>query len=134
MAKIDKAKLPALHAYFEDGGSTEEEDIAAFLGIKPTTENLKAWKAAYDEFIKPPLPVVRYRESTGILRELEVIKEKDGVIYVQDKVERDLVTLMIKGEPVTVDCNELRALPPQSVVEPHGRTAIQLLQAAELAR
>ena len=132
--KIDKSKLPALHEYFEDGGSTEEEDIAAFLGIKATPENLAAWKAAYEEFIKPPLPVVKLRDATGILVDLEVIKEKDGTIYVQYPVVKDLVTILIGGKEVTVDCENLRSRTPTETVLAYGKTAQQLLALAELAR
>ena len=48
--RIDREKLPALHDYFENDGSTEEADIAEFLGIKNTPETIAAWETAYKEY------------------------------------------------------------------------------------
>lgn len=132
--KIDREKLPALHDYFENDGSTEEADIAEFLGIKNTPEIIAAWEAAYKEYrAEPKVPKVKFRDASGIIRDLEVIREKDGVIYVQDAVVRDLVTVIIKGKPVEVDCEVLRNLPPTTLTE-YGCTAGALLSIAEHAR
>ncbi len=138
MAKITTSKLQKLHAHFQAGGEEDGQVIADLL--KVPIEELPEWEAAYQIFVREeepaapePLHVV-FREHTGIIRDLEIIKRKGNTVYVQDKVAKDLVTVRLRGKDTVIDVVALAKLPPASIVEAHGLSAARLIELAEMAR
>jgi len=86
----------------------------------------------------PPVPAApsnatyRLRRPDGTVAALEVIASKNGTVVLEEPRPKDLVTLIVKGDTVTVDLIELRAGSPGRVL--HGTTAARLIEMAELAK
>ena len=142
MPIITPKKLAALKKYFDNGGSDEGEDIAAFLECE--IADLPAWQEAYaakypDTLAAPePAPepelAVRFVHETGIIEDLEIIRRRENTIFVQRKVEKDIVTIKLRGRDVAIECNQLRKRAMTDVITEHNLTVSQLLQLADLAR
>lgn len=135
--KIDKAKLTALHEYLVAGGSSEQEDVAAQLGVpaddETTTEAyveaLKAeWPAVYGEPAAPapapkpaakkaakqskneapPIMIYRLRRLDGTVTALEVVASRNGTVVLEEPRPKDEVEIILRGKPVVVDLIKLR--------------------------
>lgn len=149
---IDKKKLRSLHNYYESATPVVKEEIASILGCQADDEEAfadyrDALKSEYPHIYgdgiamvteiieqKDLVPEVFYVGENNVMRELEVLRIKGEKIYVQEKVEKDLVQIIVKGKVITVDCIALKKQPPTSVDPLLGVLAEQLLQAADLAR
>lgn len=155
---IDNNKLEALHQYLVKGGSAEQEDVAKQLGVDADdgdavdayVEALKAkWPDTYGEPVAPapaakkaakkvakvaePAPATyRLRKPDGTVAALEVVVSKNGTVVLEEPRPKDLVTLIVKGQQVTVDLIELRNGSPDRVI--HGAAAYRLIEMAELAK
>jgi hypothetical protein len=94
----------------------------------------KAAKKATKEAQKaePAAQSFRLRRPDGTVTALEVVASKNGTVVLEEPRPKDLVTLIIKGDTVTVDLIELRAGSPGRVL--HGVTAARLIEMAELAK
>lgn len=135
----NKTKLAALRDYFIDGGSTEETDVMEFLettSVEVVDEYAAALKKKYPEDFpsaeEPVAPTTHFLKSDGLLKELEIIKIKDGRVIFEVKEPKDLVTILIKGKPVEVDLFKLRKLSPETEV--HGVVVSLLIGLAEIAK
>lgn len=153
----NKTKLAALRDYFVEGGSTEEADVMEFLDTTSTEvvdEYAAALKKKYPEDfpsdevaaiaavnypsrddmknLREAVPTTFFLKSDGLLKELEVLKQKDGRTIFEIKEPKDLVTILIKGQPVEVDLIKLRKMDSSESV--HGIAVGLLLGLAELAK
>lgn len=147
--KIDKKKLADLHTYFKSGGSTDAEDVMAHL----ETED-ESVMDAYIDALKEKYPTIYGAEAPEeeeeeqeesedqsytyfcampdkTLKELELVKDKGNKLIFAFKEPKDLVTVMLKGEPVEVDLIKLAKYPTDST---HGILNSKLIELAELAR
>ncbi len=80
-----------------------------------------------------PEPVVyKLKGDDAFLRELEVISEKPGQIILAIKTPKELVTIIIKGQPVEVDLLHLRKQP--ATFTQYGLSVARLIELAELAK
>lgn len=151
--KIDSTKLAALHDYLVNGGSPEQEDVAKQIGedvddeaaVEAYVEALKAkWPKVYGKPAAPapapkavkqaqPAPATyRLRKPDGTVAALEVVASKNGTVVLEEPRPKDPVTLIIRGQQVTVDLLELRGGSPTRVL--HGVPAHRLIEMAELAK
>lgn len=157
--KIENTKLEALHDYLLKGGSAEQEDVAKQIGVPADdeatvnayVEALKArWPDIYGEPEKPAAKktaakktakvaesadtpkIYRLRRPDGTVTALEVVAAKNGTVVLEEPRPKDLVTLIVKGQSVTVDLIELRNGSPGRML--HGVPAVRLIEMAELAR
>lgn len=80
----------------------------------------------------PPAATYRLRRPDGTVAALDVVASKNGTVVLEEPRPKDLVTLIIKGDTVTVDLIELRAGSPSRAL--HGTTAARLIEMAELAK
>lgn len=150
--KINIKKLDALHEYLVNGGSPEQADVAKQIGedvddeaaVEAYVEALKAkWPHIYGD---PPKPAAkkaakqvetapttyRLRKPDGTVAALEVVASKNGTVILEEPRQKDPVTLIVKGDTVTVDLIELRAGSPGRAL--HGTTVARLIEMAELAK
>jgi hypothetical protein len=149
--KVDSDKLEELKDYFLKGGSTETEDVLAFIGTEDEEvmgAYIKALKETYpDQFggkkkakaapmpEPEPEPEPRYfikDRITGLVQELEVSATKSGKTTFNVKEPKDLVKIILKGEVTEVDLLLLKRLPQGS--EFMGESVAKLIQLAELAK
>jgi hypothetical protein len=157
--KIEEEKLVALHDYLVKGGSPEQIDVAKQIGADPDdveevdayVDALKSrWPDIYGDSEPEPEPAApakkaakkaakttppdtyRLRRPDGTVAALEVVASKNGTVILEEPRPKDMVTLIVKGNPVTVDLIELRAGSPGRVL--HGVTAVRLIEMAELAK
>jgi hypothetical protein len=147
---INKNKLADLRDYFLKGGSTEANDILAFLDTEDEsvmTGYIAALKTTYpDDFgpkkkkpaaAKAPEPEVEPRfflkdALTGLVTELEISKEKPGKTTFVVKEPKELVNILLRGEIKTIDLYQLNKLPDNA--EHLGVPVTKLKQLAELAK
>lgn len=92
----------------------------------------KAAKAAPPAAAAPSAATYRLRRPDGTVAALEVVASKNGTVVLEEPRPKDLVTLIVKGDTVTVDLIELRAGSPGRAL--HGTTAARLIEMAELAK
>jgi hypothetical protein len=71
------------------------------------------------------------KNDTGILQELELVKNTDTVVIFVIKEPKDLVTILIKGKPVEVDLVQLRK---PTAGPMHGLSIERLILLAEAAK
>jgi len=116
-----KARWPAIY-----GDSEPEPAAPAKKAAK------KAAKAAPLAAAAPSAATYRLRRPDGTVAALEVVASKNGTVVLEEPRQKDLVTLIVKGDTVTVDLIELRAGSPGRVL--HGVTAVRLIEMAELAK
>lgn len=142
----NKTKLAALREYFIDGGSTEEADVMEFLdttSVEVVDEYAAALKKKYPEdFPSEQDPsftgettfaeAAFYLKSDGLLKELSLVKVKGGRTILEIKEPKDLVTILVKGQPVEVDLLKLRRMDLSETV--HGVAVGLLIGLAELAK
>jgi hypothetical protein len=142
--KISSKKLADLHEYFTNGGSTDPEDVAVQL----ETENeavveayVNSLKRKYPDVygeddasdIDPPSDkYVLVDQDTGLAKNLEVIKEKNGRVFLQVIEPKELVSIRVGGEEIEVDLIKLRKKAPTDKLGPH--LVSTLIVAAELAK
>jgi hypothetical protein len=132
MITLKKAKMEALVKHLTTGGDEDQETLANVLGVEPEdTETVQAYMARAR---KPTPSAVSYmlRGADGIVKELEIVKQKENLILLQIPVVRDLVTILVQGNEVTVDLEELVKMPADALL--HGTTITKLRAAAELAK
>ncbi len=154
---INKTKLENLRRYFLNGGSTESDDILAFLDTEDEEimqSYIAALKTTYpDDFgpkkkkEKPASEVIaavdpafgdtepRYflkDALTGLVTELEISKQKPSKTTFVVKEPKELVDILLRGEIVTIDLYQLNKLPETS--EHLGVPVAKLKQLAELAK
>lgn len=140
MATIKKSKVDALYNHLNDGGAADPETLAELLEVDAEdTLTLEAYiravnkrKADEAPATTPEVTDVIFLNPDNTTERLEIVKAKGSKVFVQRAVKRDLVKLIVRGEEVTVDCEELRKLPADVVV--HGFRVDKVLAAAELAR
>jgi hypothetical protein len=122
------AYVEALKARWPDiyGDSEPEPAAPAKKAAK------KVAKAAPPAAAAPSAATYRLRRPDGTVAALEVIASKNGTVVLEEPRPKDLVTLIVKGDTVTVDLIELRAGSPGRVL--HGTTAARLIEMAELAK
>lgn len=131
-----KKKLEGLRKYFLDGGSTDAADVATFLDTEEiAVEGIVAeLKKAYPaDFGGVEEPEYRFylKNDDKTLTELEQFKEKSNEIFFIKKEPKELVDIILKGEPITVDLVKLRKLGASPV---NGVQAAVVVQIAELAK
>lgn len=151
---INKNKLADLRDYFLNGGSTEADDILAFLATEDEsvmTGYIAALKTTYPDDFGPkkkkpaaakapepePDPVIEQRfflkdAITGLVTELEISKEKLGKTTFVVKEPKELVNILLRGEITTIDLYQLNKLP--DTAEHLGVPVAKLKQLAELAK
>jgi hypothetical protein len=138
MATLKKGKLDAVIAYLQEGNEEHAGDIADLVDVEEAEASvyLRAAKKKISEMEPAPSegPQIEYqfRDETGLLRDLEVLKQKGNLIILQTKYIADTVPVIIRGEEVVVDLNELRKMGPDELKD--GIKVSVLLAAAELAR
>ena len=142
--QIKKVKVDALFNHLNNGGGADVDSVAQVLEIEVTdTETMEAYMRAVNKRAgeKAPetvaavaKPSVFFRNADNTLEELEVVKVKDSRIVVQKAVKRDLVKIIVKGQVVTVDCEELRAKDKDTLDTTHNVPVGVLLTVASLAR
>lgn len=137
MATLKKSKLDAVIQHIKDGGSDDFESIATLVEVADE-ETVEAYvrKAKKDMVGEAPVsdaPVLyQLRDSSGVLKDLGVVRQKGNLVILEHPVVRDMVTLLIKGGEETVDLEELRKLSPDAL---HlGVKVSTLIAAAELAK
>jgi hypothetical protein len=122
------AYVEALKARWPDIYGDSEPEPAA-----PAKKSAKkVAKAAPPAAAAPSATTYRLRRPDGTVAALEVIASKNGTVVLEEPRPKDLVTLIVKGDTVTVDLIELRAGSPGRVL--HGTTAARLIEMAELAK
>lgn len=142
MATLKKGKLDAIVAHLQSGGDESDETIIELVNVEEAEASVylrAAKKRIADlEAAEPPAAPVacqveyQLRDDAGLLRDLEVLKQKGNVIILQTKYIADTVPVIIRGEEVVVDLNELRKMGPDELKD--GIKVSVLLAAAELAR
>lgn len=139
--QISKKKLADLHAYFTDGGSTEPEDVANFLGtdsedtVEAYVASLKRkYPAIYggSEDETEPVEHLLIDTDTGITKLLELVKQKGPKQFFQVVEPKELVTIRVGGEDIEVDLIKLRKKNPNDKLGNH--LVSTLIVAAELAK
>jgi hypothetical protein len=138
MATLKKGKLDAVVAYLQEGNEEHAGDIADLIDVEEAEASvyIRAAKKRISE-LEPAAPVeqplqYQLRDDAGLLRDLEVLKQKGNLIILQTKYIADTVPVIIRGEEVVVDLNELRKMGPDELKD--GIKVSVLLAAAELAR
>lgn len=139
MAALKKSKLDALITHLKAGGDEDLETVASVTDVDIEDEDtLTAYfrKAKKDLAVADvPAPAeisYQLRDDSGVLRDLEVLRQKGGNVILQLPVFRDIVTIFIKGVDRSVDLEELRKLAPESL---HlGVKVSALLAAGELSK
>lgn len=78
--------------------------------------------------------VVQYSlvNDRNFLENLEIVRETAERVILRKSVPKDLVTVIVKGEQVTVDLIKLRSIKPDEVM--HGVTVARLIELAEIAK
>ena len=139
MATLKKSKLDALIIHLKAGGDEDLETVASVTDVDIEDEDtLTAYfrKAKKDLAVADaPAPTeisYQLRDDSGVLRDLEVLRQKDGNVILQLPVFRDIVTIFIKGVEHSVDLEELRKLDQTSL---HlGVRVSEMLTAGELSK
>ena len=155
MATLKKSKLEAVIHHIKGGGDDSLEVIADIVDIDINEDEAtieayvrKANKeiAAAEPGPEPPVkkeapvldsektePIVyQLKDASGIIRELEVVRQKGNRVILTLPVATDTVTVLIKGVEELVDLEELRKLGPNEL---HlGVKVSTLIAAAELAK
>lgn len=141
MLKISSKKLAEIRDYYLEGGDTDSEVVIEQFGLSGE-EELAGYQIGLrqkypNDFPDPaeePEPEFSYflKQDTGLLQELEVVKNKNGVLVFSVKEPKDLVTIMVKGKPVEVDLVKLRKLPTGATE--HGLPVARLIELAEISR
>lgn len=155
----NKNKLADLRNYFLNGGSTEADDILAFLDTEDEsvmTGYIAALKTTYpDDFgpkkkkaaaakapeiiaaVDPAFGNERPRyflkdALTGLVTELEISKASLDKLTFVVKEPKELVNILLRGEITTIDLYQLNKLP--DTAEHLGVPVAKLKQLAELAK
>lgn len=121
------AYVDALKARWPDIYGDSEPEPAA-----PAKKAAKKATKAAPPAAAPSAATYRLRRPDGTVAALEVVASKNGTVVLEEPRQKDLVTLIVKGDTVTVDLIELRAGSPGRVL--HGVTAVRLIEMAELAK
>jgi hypothetical protein len=135
MATLKKGKLDAVIAHLQDGGDENVETIAELVDVEEAEASLyvRTARKKIAELEPTQAPVqYQFRDEAGLLRDLEVLKQKGNLVILQTKYIADTVPVIIRGEEVVVDLNELRKMGPDELKD--GIKVSVLLAAAELAR
>ncbi len=135
MATLKKGKLDAVIAYLQEGNDEDTSNIAELVDVDEVEASiyLRAAKKKIAELEPAEAPIqYQFRDEAGLLRDLEVLKQKSNLIILQTKYVADTVPVIIRGEEVVVDLNELRKMGPDELKD--GIKVSVLLAAAELAR
>jgi hypothetical protein len=147
MATLKKGKLDAVTNHILKGGDVDVVTIADLVGTEPEDiETINAYVRRANKDIESarvdegeeesdaPETPVRYqlKDDNGILRDLDVVKVKEGRMILQFHYVSDTVPILVRGEEVLVDLNELRKLSPDELK--NGVKVSALIAAAELAR
>jgi hypothetical protein len=137
MATLKKSKFDILFKHVEEGGTVSSDIVAELLGLDPDdTATINGYirklnLSTPQEETKQPT-VYQLRGADGILRDLDLIREKDNLFVFEFPVVKDLVDIVIKGKEVTVDMEILKGLSRDSLY--NGVPVSTLLAAAELAK
>jgi hypothetical protein len=121
------AYVEALKARWPDIYGDSEPEPAA-----PAKKAAKKVAKAAPPAAAPAAATYCLRRPDGTVAALEVIASKNGTVVLEEPRLKDLVTIIVKGETVTVDLIELRAGSPGRAL--HGTTAARLIEMAELAK
>lgn len=155
MATLKKSKLDAVINHIKGGGDDSLEVIADIVDIdinedeatveayvrkankdiaaaaEPVQE-APAKKAPARDIEKTEPVVYQLKDAFGVLRDLEVVRQKGNRIILMLPVATDIVTVLIKGVEELVDLEELRKLHADEL---HlGVKVSTLIAAAELAK
>lgn len=84
--------------------------------------------------LEPTTLTFLLRHPSGQTEELEKVAEKNGRVILQAKVISDIVSIIVKGNPVQVDLAKVRLLPPDALIPETGHTASMTLMLGELAK
>jgi hypothetical protein len=135
---IKSSKLNELRDYFLNGGSTDPDDVKAQLDtedddvMEAYVARLKTkWPEDFGGDIPEPELVYQLKDDNNILRDLEVVRQKDNRIILKVKEPTEIVNVLVKGEVVSVDLVQLRKFP---TAETYGVSNVRLLELAELAK
>jgi ectoine hydroxylase-related dioxygenase (phytanoyl-CoA dioxygenase family) len=149
--KISSKTLAALHQYFISEGSTEPNDVADFLETDDeaiVNAYVDALKAKYPDIYggevaeeSAPAPKTADKghssyflidNDTGLTKELELLKTKNGKLYLQTIEPKEVVSIVVGGEQIEVDLVKLRKKAPGEKLGNH--LVSTLILAAELAK
>lgn len=148
MATLKKGKLEAVTNHIRKGGDVDVETLAGIIDTQPEDiETINAYVRRANKDIEAaranepdeeeqdePGNTLRYqlKDDNGILRDLDVVKVKGDRMILQFHYVSDTVPILVRGEEVLVDLNELRKLSPDELK--NGIKVSALIAAAELAR
>jgi hypothetical protein len=140
MATLKKSKFDILLNYARSGDEINNDKVADLLGLDPEdVETIDAYIRKLSLYTSQDVvetttttSTYQLRDEFGVLRDLEILKEKNGRVILSLPVVRDLVDIVIKGKKVTVDLEQLRKLPPNDLQD--GVRVSTLIDAAEIAR
>lgn len=145
--KLSSKKLAELHQYFVNEGSTDPNDVAEFLETEDDSvveAYVAALKKRYPDVYGSPEEVAEEATSTGksayfliddntgLTKELELVKTKNGKLYLQVIEPKDIVEIVVGGETIEVDLIKLRKKSPDDKIGNH--LVSTLIVAAELAK
>ena len=146
MATINRRKLEAVINHIQGSGDDAPDVICALIDLG--SEDIDTAKlyvrqakkrisemgdgAKEDKEGTLPQKVYQLVDEAGLLRDLEVVKVKGERIILRPVYVADTVQVIVRGEEVVVDLNELKKLPADSVKD--GIKVSVLIAAAELAR
>jgi len=71
-------------------------------------------------------------KADGTSEELEIVTVAGSVVIVREKVPTDIVTIMLRGQPFTVDLEHLKRQPAATMIE--GLTVSRLIDLATAAK
>ena len=134
MATLKKSKFDILFNHVEEGGEVNNDIVAELLGLDPEdTDTINAYIRKLNLSTPQEEPIsYQLRGADGILRDLELVKQKGNRVVLEVPVVRDFVDIVLKGKEVTVDLEELRKLSPDAI---HLDVKVStLIAAAELAK
>ena len=155
MATLKKSKLDAVINHIKGGGDDSLEVIADIVDIdlaedeatveayvRKANKEIAAAEPAPEPAAKKEAPirdrketehiVYQLKDANGIIRDLELVRQKGNRIILALPVVTDIVTVLVHGVEELVDLEELRKLDPDSL---HLNVRVAtLLAAAELAK
>lgn len=140
MIKISSKKLAELRTYYLDGKDADPDTVIEAFELA-NQEELEAYLEGLRQKFPEDFPAVpgeaeeQYtyflKGDNNLLQELEIFRNKKGVILFTVKEPKDMVTLVIKGKTITVDLIQLAKYPQDT---PHGVTNARVIEMAEIAR
>lgn len=142
MPKPTNKRLSDLREYLIEIGTLDKEAIMSKFKLseadyEPALRQLREkypdeFDFEFDDETTPPVTAYKLKGEGAFLKDLEVVSQREGLVVLEVKRPKDLVTVVVRGATVTVDLLRLRELPPTSIQ--HGVEVRRLIELAELAK